>query len=62
MTVERIQSPWIQPGGRPDRDNDPQGVFLPFAPTDMFFACSKAAIFSFTMAVKCPWTEQRRQE
>ena len=47
--VERIQSPWIQPCGRPDRDEDPPRlVALPFTFAVAFFARSKAAIFSFT--------------
>ena len=48
--VERIQSPWIQPCGRPDRDEDPPRLgALPFAFTVAIFACSKAAVFSFTI-------------
>ena len=48
--VERIQSPWIQPCGRPDRDEDPPRlVALPFAFAVAFFARSKAAVFSFTI-------------
>ena len=50
--VERIQSPWIQPCGRPDRDEDPPRlVALPFAFAVAFFARSKAAVFSFTIVV-----------
>ena len=50
--VERIQSPWTQPCGRRDRDEDPPRlVALPFAfaIAVAFFACSKAAVFSFTI-------------
>ena len=48
--VERIQSPWIQPYGRPARDEDPPRlVALPFAFVVGFFACSKAAVLSFTI-------------
>ena len=48
--VERIQSPWIQPCGRRDRDEDPTRlVALPFAFAVAFFARSKAAVFSFTL-------------
>ena len=50
VMVERIQSPWIQPCGRPDRDEDPPRlVALPFAFAVAFFARSKAAVFSFTI-------------
>ena len=50
--VERIHSPWIQPCGRPARDEDPlRLVALPFALAVAFFARSKAAIFSFTIIV-----------
>ena len=48
--VERIQSPWIQPCGRRDRDEDPPRLgALPFACAVAFFARSKAAVFSFTI-------------
>ena len=51
MIVERIQSPWIQPGGRPDLDEDPPRlVRLPFAFAVAFFARSSATVFSFPMA------------
>ena len=50
MIVERIQSPWIQPGGRPDLDEDPPRlVRLPFAFAVAFFARSSATVFSFPM-------------
>ena len=53
MMVDRIQSPWTQPFGRRDLDEDPPRlVALPFAfpVVDAFFARSSAAVFSFTMA------------
>lgn len=53
MMVDRIQSPWTQPFGRRDLDEDPPRlVDLPFAfsVADAFFARSSAAVFSFTMA------------
>ena len=52
VMVERIQSPWTQPFGRRDLDEDPPRLdALPFAfPVAVaFFARSKAAIFSFTI-------------
>ena len=52
--VEWIQSPWTQPCGRWDLDEDPPRlVALPFAfaVAVAFFARSKAAIFSFTIVV-----------
>ena len=58
--VERIQSPWIQPCGRPDRDEDPPRLgALPFAFTVAFFARSKAVVFSFTMVAGEAREEQR---
>ena len=53
MMVDWIQSPWTQPFGRRDLDEDPPRlVDLPFAfsVADAFFARSKAAVFSFTIA------------
>ena len=50
--VDRIQSPWTQPCGRRDLDEDPPRlVALPFAfPVAVaFFARSRAAVFSFTI-------------
>ena len=50
--VERIQSPWTQPFGRRDLDDDPPRVDArPFAfPIAIaFLARSKAAVFSFTI-------------
>ena len=45
MIVEWIQSPWIQPDGRPDLDEDPPWlVRLPFAFAVAFFAHSNAAV------------------
>ena len=60
--VERIQSPWIQPCGKRDRDEDPPRlVALPFtfAVAVAFFARSKAAVFSFTIVADEAGTEQR---
>ena len=53
MMVDWIQSPWIQPFGRRDLDEDaPRLVDLPFAfsVADAFFPRSSAAVFSLTMA------------
>ena len=59
--VDRIQSPWIQPRGRPDLDEDPPRLdFFPFAFAVAFFARSRAAIFSFPIIVGETRTEQRR--
>ena len=52
MMVDWIQSPWIQPFGRQDLDEDPPRlVDLPFAfsVADAFFARSSAAVFSLAM-------------
>ena len=52
VMVERIQSPWTQPFGRRDLDEDPPRlVALPFtfAVAIAFFARPKAAVFSFTI-------------
>ena len=52
VMVERIQSPWTQPFGRRDLDEDPPRLdALPFAfPVAVaLFACSKAAVFSFAI-------------
>ena len=53
MMVDWIQSPWTQPFGRRDLDEDPPRlVDLPFAfsVADAFFVRSSAAVFSLTMA------------
>ena len=53
MMVDWIQSPWTQPFGRRDLDEDPPRlVDLPFAfsVVDAFFARSSAAVFSLAMA------------
>ena len=53
MMVDWIQSPWTQPFGRRDLDEDPPRlVDLPFAfsVADAFFARSSTAVFSLTMA------------
>ena len=50
--VDWIQSPWTQPFGRRDLDEDPlRLVDLPFAfsVADAFFARSSAAVFSLAM-------------
>ena len=58
--VERIQSPWIQPCGKRDRDEDPPRlVALPFTFAVAFFARSKAAVLSFTIVAGEDGTEQR---
>ena len=52
MMVDWIQSPWTQPFGRRDLDEDPlRLVDLPFAfsDADAFFARSSAAVFSLAM-------------
>ena len=52
MMVDWIQSPWTQPFGRRDLDEDPPRlVDLPFAfsDADAFFARSSAAVFSLAM-------------
>ena len=60
--VERIQSPWIQPCGKRDRDEDPPRlVALPFTFVDAYFARSKAVVFSFTIVADEAGTEQRRR-
>ena len=61
VMVERIQSPWIQPCGRLDRDEDPPRlVVLLFAFAVAFFARSKAAVFSFTIVAGEARMEQQR--
>ena len=51
VILEWIQSPWIQPFGRPVREEDPPRlVAFPFDLAVAFFARSRAAVFSFTMA------------
>ena len=52
VIVDWIQSPWTQPFGRRDLDEDPPRlVDLPFAfsDADAFFARSSAAVFSLAM-------------
>ena len=59
--VERIHSPWIQPCGRPARDEDPPRlVARPFAFALAFFAPSRAAVFSFPIVAGEPRTERWR--
>ena len=65
MMVDWIQSPWTQPFGRRDLDEDPPRlVDLPFAfsVADAFFARSSAAVFSLTMAANCARVGQRHRE
>ena len=46
--LEWILSPWIQPLGRSDCEEDPPRlVAFPFDLAVAFFACSRAAVFSF---------------
>ena len=54
---DRIQSPWIEPGGIPACDDDPRFCFLPFAAPIAFFKRSSTAVLSFTMVA-----ERRRRE
>ena len=61
MIVERIQSPWIQPFGRPVFEEDPPRlVAFPFNLTVAFFARSRAAVFSFPIIAGETRTERRR--
>ena len=67
--VERIQSPWIQPFGRPAREEDPPRlVDFPFAFVVAFFARSRATVFSFpivpgeTRSERRRWGESERDE
>ena len=69
MIVERIQSPWIQPCGRPDHDEDPPRlVAFPFDLAVAFFTRSRAAVFSFpivageTRTERWRWGESERGE
>ena len=60
---EQIQSPWIQPAGRPDLDEDPPRlVRLPFAFAVAFFARSSAAVLSFPMVAVRARAEIRRRD
>ena len=62
MIVERIQSPWIQPFGRPVREEDPpQLVAFPFDLAVAFFARSRAAVFSFPIVAGKTRTERWRE-
>ena len=69
MIVERIQSPWIRPFGRPVPEEDPPRlVAFPFAFAVAFFARSRATIFSFpiitgeTRTERWRWGESERGE
>ena len=62
MIAERIQSPWIQPAGRPDLDEDPPRlVRLPFAFDVAFYARSSATVLSFPMVTGRARIEVRRR-
>ena len=62
MIAERIQSPWIQPAGRPDLYEDPPRlVRLPFAFAVAFLVHSSAAILSFPMVADRARAEVRRR-
>ena len=65
--LEWIQSPWIQPLGKPVREEDPPRlVAFPFDFAVAFFARSRAAVLSFTIvadetrAVRWRWGESER--
>ena len=67
MILEWIQSPWIQPFGRPVREEDPPRlVAFPFDLVVAFFARSRGAVFSFpivagkTRTVRWRWGESER--
>ena len=69
MSFEWIQSPWIQPFGRPVREEDPPRlVTFPFDLAVTFFARSRAAVFSFAIVAGEPrtkrwcWGESERSE
>ena len=69
MILEWIQSPWIQPFGRPVREEDPPRlVAFPFDLAVAFFARSRAAVFSFpivageTRPKRWCWGEGERDE
>ena len=52
MMVDWIQSPWTQPFGRRDLDEDPPrlvDLLFAFSVADAFFAHSSAAVFSLAM-------------
>ena len=67
--VERIQSPWTQPCGSLDREEEPPRLgALPLAFAAAFFTRSRAAVFSFTMfagetsSELRRWTDEERGE
>ena len=69
MILEWIQSPWIQPLGRPVREEDPPRlVAFPFDLAVAFFARSRAAVFSFTIVAdetrvaRWRWSKSERRE
>src|SRR3954464_14300482 len=60
--VDRIQSPWIQPCGSLDRDEDPPRLDArPFAVTAAFFARSRAVVLSFPIFAGEAGAEGRRR-
>ena len=62
MMVERIQSPWIQPCGKRDCDEDPPRlVALPFTFVVACYARSKVTVLSFIIVADEVGTEQRRR-
>ena len=59
MIIEWIQLPWIQPFGRPVREEDPPRlVAFPFDLAVAFFARSRAAVFSFPIVAGEMCTER----
>ena len=59
VILEWIQSPWIQPFGRPVREEDPPRlVAFPFDLAVAFFARSRAAVFSFPIVAGKTRTER----
>ena len=59
--AERIRLPWIQPFGRPAREEDPPRlVAFPFAFVVAFFARSRVVVFSFPIVTDETRTERRR--
>src|SRR3954462_12713821 len=61
--VERIQSPWTQPCGSLDRDEDPPRLdALHFAVAVAFFARSRTAVFSFPIVAGEDGAKRRRGE
>ena len=62
LGVKWILSPWIQPFGRPVREEDsPRLVAFPFDLAVAFFARSRAAVFSFPIVASETRTERWRE-